>query len=179
MAKVFSRESKDAFSSKKSNPPQTVTVEQLQCQEFQELAPPKEASSPSRSSTSSSTPTPADLPDDFGLSCTGLLGEEVMLDTDFGKMTRNVLVAAAESLRKLSEKMTEPISKKSKATQEENPVVGGEEKLVVVGDLGTILKENEKLKRENTWLQEENASLRGGIHDEEDDVRSQRTGKSV
>ena len=48
---------------------------------------------------------------DYGLSCTGLLGEELLMDTSFGQFARASLQATAESLRKLSEAVVKPIKR--------------------------------------------------------------------
>lgn len=177
MAKVFSRQKRHPFAAEQPKmevetapPYQSVTMEEWN--NMKEQPPPvtKEVkaapSSPARSkSTSNSTLDEEDPAGDFGLSCSGLLGEEVLLDTGFGSFARNALEATAESLRKLSEVVVKPIHK-------DEPV---EHDNVILVDHDDILKENERLKRENTWLQEENESLRGGTYDEEDILSKQQS----
>jgi hypothetical protein len=145
-------------------PPQSVTMDQWN--DMKEMDPPKAGhNSPARSkstttiSTMNSDDAAEDTVDngDYGLSCTGLLGEELLMDTTFGQFARASLQATAESLRQLSEAVVKPIQKNAKS--EEN---------VVMIDHEALMKENERLKRENTWLAEENQSLRGGTYDDED-----------
>lgn len=185
MARVFSRQKRHPFA--EAQPPEMapaasshsiITMDQWN--DIKEMDPPKEVlasytkqqqSSPARSKSATTISSEGDENDDFALSCTGLLGEELLMDTAFGQYARASLEATAESLRKLSEAVIKPINKNS--TDEES------EKQVVLVDHEALLQENEQLKRENTWLQEENESLRGGAYDEEEDIRSQRTGKSV
>jgi len=93
------------------------------------------------------------------------------MDTGFGQFARASLQATAESLRKLSDAVVKPINT-NESTEKEKPTT-------VMVDHEALLKENERLKRENTWLAEENQSLRGGTYDDEDDVLSHRTGQSV
>lgn len=182
MAKVFSRQKRHPFAAEQPThqtaPPQSVTMEQWN--DMKEMDPPPEAappqpSSPTRSnklaSNSSIDSHDEENPqDDFGLSCSGLLGEEVLLDTGFGKFARSALEATADSLRKLSKAVVQPIHK-TDTPRDDN---------VIIVDNDALLRENERLKRENTWLQEENESLRGGTYaNEEDDILSARTGNSV
>ena len=135
---------------------------------MEELPPPTKASTNSSPARSTGTNSTVDEDEDFSLTCTGLLGEEILMDTEFGQLARASLQATAESLRKLSELVVKPIHKKEETTSSN----------VVLVDHDALLKENERLKRENTWLQEENQSLRGGTYDEED-VLSHKTGNSV
>lgn len=169
MAKVFSRQKRHPFAAAPppaSDPPipLSVTMEEWNgLQDTQEELPPPKEQSPTRSkattTTNSSFEDPEE-PQDFGLSCSGLLGEEVMLDTGFGEWARSTLEATGESLRVLSQKVVF-----HKPKQPDEPII--------MVDNSELLKENERLRRENTWLQEENESLRGGTyHEEEEDVMS-------
>lgn len=188
MVKVFSRRKRHPFAAKEEEeeqpamaplPYQSVTVEQWN--EIEEMPPPsttrKDSSSPAQSkSTNSTIDEEQDDPfqkddDDIGLSCSGLLGEEVLLDTGFGACARSAMEATAESLRKLSESITKPIHKeKPKQKSKESS------QNIISFDAEAILKENERLKRENTWLAEENESLRGGTYrQEEEDILSHQT----
>lgn len=162
-------------------PPAAQSVTMDQWNDMKEMEPPKEVlakrqqqqNSPARSKSATTISSHSDdnemKVDDYGLSCTGLLGEEILMDTGFGDCVRASLQATAESLRKLSEAVVKPINK--------NDSVENDKSMVMV-DHEALLQENERLKRENTWLQEENESLRGGTYDDEDSL-GERTGKSV
>jgi cell division protein FtsB len=171
MTRVFSRQQRHPFAQQEEMaPPQSVTMDQWN--DMKEMDPPKKAgqNSPARSksTTTISTMNSDDAAEDtvenggdYGLSCTGLLGEELLMDTTFGQFARASLQATAESLRKLSDAVVKPIQKNAKS--EDN---------VVMIDHEALAKENERLKRENTWLAEENQSLRGGTYDDEDILSS-------